>query len=145
MFNDIPYDISLLDPNETLSTPLHVLYYKNQIQTVLNLGTTASVHDTEQNIQYLVVSGFTQSISDVSYYTLLNRPDIDFIVFLLPNNVVSFRSFIEVGEDRSEHVRYDVSKLAAKFGGGGHMAAAGCTLKEEVTKDYIIEKIAEYI
>ena len=145
MFDNIPYGIGLLDPNVTIETPLHVLYYKNQIQTVLNLGTTASVHDTEQNIQYLVVSGFTQSISDVSYYTLLNRPDLDFIVFLLPNNVVSFRSFIQVGEDRSEHVRYDVSKLAAKFGGGGHMAAAGCTLKEEVTKDYIIEKIAEYI
>lgn len=144
-FDNIPYDKSLLDPNEIISTPLHVLYYKNQIQTVLNLGTTASVHDTEQNVHYLVVSGFTQSISDVSYYTLLNRSDLDFIVFLLPNNVVSFRSFIEVGEDRSEHVRYDVSKLAAKFGGGGHMAAAGCTLKEEVTKDYIIEKIAEYI
>lgn len=145
MFDNIPYGIGLLDPNVTIETPLHVLYYKNQIQTVLSLGTTASVHDTEQNVHYLVVSGFTQSISDVSYYTLLNRPDIDFIVFLLPNNVVSFRSFIEVGEDRSEHVRYDVSKLAAKFGGGGHMAAAGCTLKEEVTKDYIIEKIAEYI
>lgn len=145
MFDDIPYGIGLLDPNVTIETPLHVLYYKNQIQTLLNLGTTASAHNTEQNVHYLVVSGFTQSISDVSYYTLLDRPDIDFIVFLLPNNVVSFRSFIEVSEDRSERVRYDVSKLAAKFGGGGHMAAAGCTLKEEVTEEYIIEKIEEYI
>ncbi|WP_438448056.1 DHH family phosphoesterase [Gorillibacterium sp. sgz5001074] len=40
---------------------------------------------------------------------------------------------------RTVHDHIDVSEIAAKYGGGGHQKAAGCSLTEEAFRRYVVE------
>lgn len=138
-----PYNSELVKLGKHIETPLHVLYYNNQVQSILSLGSTITLKKENESIKYLLVSGYNQSLSDVAYYTLYNRKDLDFIVFKLDNKMLSFRSFETVGEDGNKCVRYDVSELAKKLGGGGHRVAAGCILSKNSTEEEIKQLIKD--
>lgn len=43
---------------------------------------------------------------------------------------------------RTIHDHIDVSKIAGKYGGGGHQKASGCTLIEEAYKNYVLNTFA---
>lgn len=146
LIDNEPFSYDLINPDNKIGTPLHVLYYKNQVSALLSLGTTVTLNKNNEDIRFLVVDNYTQSISDVSYYTLLSKPDLDFIVFILRGkNILSFRSFESTGEDGNKYVRYDVSELAKKFNGGGHRAAAGCVLAYSMTETEVINMIKENV
>lgn len=66
-----------------------------------------------------------ESISDIANKILNNEPkfkDIDIVISLTKNNVITLRS-------RDNGV--NVAELAAKYGGGGHKCAAGIPIKIE--------------
>lgn len=138
-----PYSSELVKLGKHIETPLHALYYNNQVQSILSLGSTITLKKEDKYIKYLLVSGYNQSVSDVSYYTLANRKDLHFIVFKLDNKTLGFRSFETVGEDSNRYVRYDVSELAKKLGGGGHRAASSCVLPKDLTEDEIKKLIKD--
>ena len=142
LLNNVEFNRTFIYPTyEEINHPYHVLYYKNQIRTMLHNGQIITTRVDDKDIKFVVIDNHNGPVSDVSYYALKERKDIHFLVYLLPNGVASFRSYIEDNGD----VRYDVSKIAKEFGGGGHMAAAGAKLDDSITNEKIIEELISII
>lgn len=88
----------------------------------------------KHNIDYSNIDGITPYTRDIK--------GIELGIFIKEKEIgeikVSFRSKNYV----------DCSKLASEFGGGGHIRAAGCTIKDleiSLARKILIEKASEYI
>ncbi len=58
------------------------------------------------------------------------NPHLDYIAMInMGSKKISFRTI---------HDHIDVSAIAAKYGGGGHQKAAGCSLTEEAYRQYVV-------
>lgn len=111
-----------------------------------------TVSKNGQEINYLLVSGQTEHLSPGAMTnTLLSRPEIDFIAYILDGHVICFKSIGELRESKSDLVRcdlvrYNVRELAIKLGGGGFQATDGTVVKNKdhgVTADYAKSLIEE--
>ncbi len=88
-------------------------------------------------VQKKVKSNFAGIIHAESYHSEVgNRlgkeyPHLDYIVIV---NMGARRAGF-----RTVHDRIDVAEIAARFGGGGHVKAAGCRLTEAAFKEFVVE------
>lgn len=86
-------------------------------------------------VQTQIKGHFAGIVYAESYHSELGNelgkenPHLDYIALLnIGGKKVSFRTI---------HDEVDVSEVAAKFGGGGHAKASGCTMNEEAYKLYV--------
>lgn len=106
-----------------------------------------TVSKNGQEINYLLVSGQSEHFSPGAMTnTLLSRPEIDFIAYIVDGHVICFKSIEEVREGKSDLIRYNVRELATKLGGGGFKPTDGTVVKNKdhgVTAEYAKSLIEE--
>lgn len=106
-----------------------------------------TVSKNGQEINYLLVSGQTEHLSPGAMTnTLLSRPEINFIAYILDGHVICFKSIGELREGESDSIRFNVRELAIKLGGGGFKATDGTVVKNKdhgVTAEYAKSLIEE--
>ncbi len=122
------------------SRSLTYLKYLNLILNRIRLSM-----DNRISYSYLLKEDFEENNnletdSLVEYLGILKTVSVYFLIKEKERGIfnISFRSKFDV----------DVAKIAAKFGGGGHMRAAGCKIEgtslDEVTKKIILEIEKEF-
>lgn len=78
-----------------------------------------------------------ERLSDSIYGTLLETENVKAVVFLKEK-----KDALEIGFRSKHHSQIDVGALAARLGGGGHLHAAGATVKMSVDEaEKMLEKI----
>lgn len=83
---------------------------------------------------------FTENYtSEIGNFILNKQPEIDYVVMIMPNvNTVSLRS-------RDEEDGTDVSLIAMNNDGGGHKPAAGFSIENNDTNEFIKQLMDKYI
>ena len=132
------YGLSQYNTNPDNQILWEKLKLKQFLTEIINEGRHIKKYVDKENIKYLKNAGFETEFSGYKCYavnklfcgslifdSLKNKEDYDIFIIFGYNN---FKWSISL---YSEKDNIDVSKLAKKYGGGGHKGASGFQLKEK--------------